>query len=183
MSSVNVITAGPSSGKSSIIRELSARGYRTVPESASLFINQKISEGESPEEARSNYEFQQRLCNIDRQMEDRLGNEVVFLDRSLADNIAYMKHHGKDIPSSLIEECRDRYDNIFLLERLNFKDNKIRNEDEEEAQEIHRLIRETYLELDYSVNEIPVVPIDERADMVLDRLDGENESPYRETVK
>lgn len=171
MSTYNVITAGPSAGKSSTIRELSARGYMTLPESARLFINQKISEGEDPEEIREKYEFQKNLIEIDKKIENNnLGNQTVFMDRSLADNIAYMRHNGEEPPEELFNICEERYDNIFLLERLDFEDDEARNEDEEEAEEIHTQIREAYLDLGYSINEIPVVSVSDRVDMILDRI-------------
>lgn len=41
----NVITAGPSAGKTSTLRELSARGHYIIPEAARMHIDQQISEG------------------------------------------------------------------------------------------------------------------------------------------
>jgi predicted ATPase len=174
MTNYNVITAGPSSGKTSTINEISARGYKTLPESARLFINQKISEGEDPEEIREKYDFQDNLIRIDRNIEENnLRSESVFMDRSLADNIAYIRHKN-DVENfdmeDLKEECRNKYDNVFLLERLNFEEDVARSEDEKEAQKLHSEIRQAYLDLGYKVQEIPVVPVNQRVDMILDKI-------------
>lgn len=168
--SVNVITAGPSSGKSSTLREISSRGYNTMPEAASRFIHQKISEGYDAENIRDEFDFQKELIRLNREIESNINGEIVFLDRSLADNIAYMRHQNMGVPENLIEECEDKYDNIFLLERIEFTDDETRNEDEEEAAEIHKQIRKAYRDLGYAVIDVPVVPIDERADIILDKI-------------
>lgn len=164
----NVITAGPSAGKSSVIRELSARGYRTAPEGARLFIDQKISEGYDDADAiREDFVMVEEVEQIDRTVEHRLPHdEIVFLDRALADNIAYRMHFDMDVPHDLWMECAYAYSNVFLLERIDFQDDYARDEDEEEAAEIHRQLRHTYESLGYDIHEIPLMPVDERADQI-----------------
>lgn len=179
MTQMNVITAGPSCGKSSIIRELSARGFFTLPESARMFINQKISEGVDSDKVREKYDFQKRLIEINETMENNIQNHnIAFLDRSLVDIISYMRYNGNKPSKELINKCRGRYDNIFILERLNFEDDKVREENEKQAQEIHDELRNTYIDLNYSIHEIPVIPIDKRADKILNILDLKTKSPY-----
>lgn len=65
---VNVITAGPSAGKSSTIRELSARGYRTLPEAARILFDQAISEGRDSEAVREDDDFHTPSSAISRQV-------------------------------------------------------------------------------------------------------------------
>lgn len=167
MDKVNVITAGPSAGKSSTIRELSARGYRTLPEAARILFDQKISEGIDPEEVRARDDFHQLMEDTNRRVEREIPDSgVVFMDRSLADNIAYRRQFGADVPGELKEEVIGRYDNIFLLERIEFKDDEVRSEDEEEAAELQELLRQTYIDLGYEPVEVPVMPVDERADFI-----------------
>lgn len=166
----HVITAGPSAGKSSTIRELSMRGYRTAPEAARILFDQAISEGTSPEEKRQEDGFHEQVETIDRRIEQNLpDDEPVFLDRSLADNIAYRRHFGDrgrentDAIFALCQECANRYGDVFLLDRIEFVDDEVRDEDEQEAQEIHEKIRRAYEDIGHDVYEIPVKPVDERA--------------------
>ncbi len=164
-----VITAGPSAGKTSTLRELSARGYRTLPEAARILFDQAVSEGEDPEEIREADDFHEQVERVDRRIESQLAELAgadVFLDRSLADNIAYRRHFGNPVPDDLRAEVTDRYDLIFLLEQLPFEEDYARDEDADEAKELHATIRETYLDLGYDVVEVPVVPIDERVDLI-----------------
>lgn len=172
MDQVNVITAGPSAGKSSTIRELSARGYRTLPEAARILFDQRISEGDDPEAVRQEDNFHEQVESIDERIESHIPDtEVVFLDRSLADNLAYRRMFGNKDPDALdkiTQACVGRYENVFLLERIEFKDDEVRSEDEEEARETHEAIRKAYKDLGYYPIDVPLMPVDERADFIED---------------
>jgi len=172
-SKVNVITAGPSAGKSSIIRELSARGYRTLPEAARILFDQNISEGTDPADVRARPDFHDQVEHIDRWIESNLAemDEPVFLDRSLADNIAYRRHNDEPVENWIVEECRERYDTIFLLDRIEFEDDDVRDEDPQEAQELHEELRQVYTDLGYDIHEIEVCPLDLRADMIVAEIE------------
>ncbi|MFB6207193.1 MAG: AAA family ATPase [Haloglomus sp.] len=169
----NIITAGPSAGKSSTIRELSARGYRTGPEAARILFDQCISEGGDPEQLRRADDFHEQVEAIDLRIESNLSEEVTFLDRSLADNIAYRRHFDNPVPDELFERCRGRYDNVLLLERIRFRDDEVRSEDEAEARELHGEIRAAYRDLGYDVTDVPLMPVDERADFIEEIVFGE----------
>lgn len=171
---VNVITAGPSAGKSSTIRELSSRGYRTLPEAARILFDQAISEGRDPDEVRQNDDFHEQVENLDRHIESHITGETVFLDRSLADNVAYRRRFGNtddgEATFHLLRECENRYDNVFLLDRLPMENDAVRTEDEDEARKTHEAIRQAYLDLGMDPIEIPVMPVDERADAIEEHI-------------
>lgn len=170
--STNVISAGPSAGKSSTIRELSARGFQTLPEAARILFDQAISEGKEPEQVRQEPDFHEQVESLDRQIEGHINTcTTTFLDRSLADNIAYRQLNPEaEIPSGLIKEVKDRYDTIFILERIEFKDDEVRSEDETQAEEIHQQLIETYMNLGYEPVIVPLKPVDERADFIESKL-------------
>jgi predicted ATPase len=180
---VNVITAGPSAGKSSTIRELSSRGYRTLPEAARILFDQAISEGRDPEQVREDDDFHEQVENIDRRIErhlprgeDEYAPHATFLDRSLVDNVAYRRRFGNtdrgDATLRLLQEASGRYDNVFLLERLPMKEDEVRVEDEEEAQKTHEAIRQAYKDLNLDPTEVPLMPVDERADFIESHITG-----------
>ena len=190
--SINVITAGPSAGKSSTIRHLSACGYRTLPEAARILFDQRISEGDDPDDVRKEDDFHEQVESISRKIEahlpgvkceltasnavlnsTQLYGEDVFLDRSLADNLAYREHFGNadcDEYERVYSTVKNRYDNVFLLDRIEFVDDEVRSEDEEEASEIHRILKKTYEQMSCDVYEVPVIPIDERCEYILERV-------------
>jgi len=111
---------------------------------------------------------------LDRKIERQIPNsEPVFLDRSLLDNVAYRRHFNNDDCRNyeiLLGECEEYYDNVFILERIDFQDDAVRSEDDQEAQEIHSLIVDSYEMLGYSPVHISVKPVDERVDMILNNI-------------
>lgn len=175
MSGWSVITAGPSAGKSSTIRELAARGYRTAPEAARVVLDQAISEGWDAAEFRREKNFHKHVETTDSQIMQKMpDDERVFFDRSIADNIAYRRHLGNDDNEEYInrikQEAEDAFNYVFLLDRIEFKDDEVRVEDEEESAEIHEQIRDVYEELGYNVIEVPVMAVDERATFIENRV-------------
>lgn len=170
--STHVITAGPSAGKSSTIRELSARGFQTLPEAARIVLDQAISEGKEPEKVKKEEDFHEQVETVDRQIQRQIReDEHTFLDRSLADNIAYRQlNPNADVPEKLIQEVQNKYDTIFVLERIEFKDDAVRTEDDEQAEEIHQQLIQTYINLGYEPIIVPLEPVDRRADFIESKI-------------
>lgn len=170
MNAWNVLTAGPSAGKTSTINYLSAKGYATVPEAARLYTDIQASHGVDEDDLVP-ADFQQDVIELDRQMEENApDDEPVFFDRSLADNIAYARYFGDTELKGLKAEVRDRYDNVFVLEQLPFEEDYARNEDTQESVEIHEELERTYEALGYDVVSVPVMSIEERVDIILNYL-------------
>lgn len=92
----------------------------------------------------------------------------------MADNVAYRRRFGNTDNGSatfhILRECEHRYDNVFLLDRLSMQDDAVRTEDEDEAREKHEAIRQAYLDLGMDPIEIPVMPVDERADAIEEHI-------------
>lgn len=165
----HVITAGPSAGKTSTIRELSARGYRTSPEGARIVLDQLVSEGIEPKEFReeNGQEYQERVIEVDLRVENNTPeDEVVFMDRSVVDNFAYARLTDREVSEDLWDQCKDKYGLVFRLDQLSFEDDYARTEDEKLSTKIHSELGSIYQELGYEVIDIPVMPVDERADLI-----------------
>jgi len=164
----HVITAGPSAGKTSVIRELSARGRATAPEGARIVIDQAVSEGRDVDELRSRQEYQDLVVDADLRIESNISDDAdeVFLDRSLGDNIAYGNLFDRDLPPDIISKCRDRYDTVFLLEQIDYDADYARTEDASQAVQIHEELRDVYENLGYNVIEVDLMPVDRRVDYI-----------------
>lgn len=173
-----VLTAGPSAGKTATMRELSARGFATAPEAARMVIDQAVSLGFDPATIRDEIDFQETVINYDQFIELGLTEtELTFLDRSLADNIAYCRHHDRPVPDELIERCEGRYAGVFILEQLPFIDDYARPEDADEAEALHETIIETYEDLGYDPTIVPVHSVEMRANEILDDIGVHLPSP------
>jgi len=170
-----VITAGPHSGKSSTCRFLQALSYQVVPEAGRLFFDEQESRGRESVEARAMDAFRRRIIELDRWLE-RPSMTVdpegpVFLDRSLADNIAFCRlDDDATVSDDLVNECRDRYDGVFVLDRLPFESDYARHEDAEGARDQHGLLIETYEQLGYDPVYVPVDPISTRVETILETV-------------
>lgn len=174
MSKIYVITGGPCCGKTSVINELSYRGYNTIPDLARLFVNRKSSEGREKGDVWYDYAVGTETIEFDRSAESRLPRGMTtFLDYSLACNIAYHRvfdGHERNLPDGIYDEVRDRYDGVFRFDRLPYEEDDVRGEDEETAELIHAELGRVYEELGYDVIDVPVIPIKERADFVEKRI-------------
>lgn len=171
-----VITGGPGTGKSSIVKYLEELGYpclhevsREITASAQkegisqLFLEKPILFSEKLLEARKE-QFQQSL---------EIQNPVIFFDRGLPDVLAYMEYFDTIYPEKFKLACKNlRYNEIFLLppwKEIYQTDNE-RYESFEQAELIYTFLKKTYLNYGYKPIEVPVGAIEKRCDFILSNL-------------
>ena len=167
-----VITGGPSSGKTTLIKELSKLGYITCPEMARILIDEGIKNGKSVEEIRSNEsEFQRKVLRMKLAREEKMPkDEIVFFDRAIPDSIAYHQICGLD-EKEVIKLCLGkRYKKVFFLEQLPFDKDYARTEDRKTIKKINHLLKESYKNLGYKIIKVPVVSVKERIKIILSEV-------------
>ena len=165
----HVVTGGPSAGKSKTLEHLSFRGCKIIPEAARILIDDEMSRGKTLQEIRRDEQaFQERILQMKLEVEQKLNpREHLFLDRGIADSIAYFRFHGAD-PKPAIDASRHRvYKTVFLLDQVRFQRDEARIESVESARRINDLLLEAYAELGYTVIRVPVMPIADRVDFIL----------------
>ncbi len=168
-----VITGGPSSGKSTVIRLLKDMGYQTTVELARHYIDLQRMNGRSTEEIRSNQrQFQHKVLNLQIDLERRLDPlDLVFLDRGLPDELAYYEYFNLSPDEKLIEYLDQRlYKKIFIMDLLPLDKDYARTEDAEAQKALHKLIIETYRKRSEPVVMVPVLPPKDRVRFILDNL-------------
>lgn len=172
-----VLTGGPSSGKSTLIDELRKRGFPIVNETARAHAEKKLKNSVPIGEIRKDEKaFQEAVFREKEIIHDALSQDVVtFFDRGYHDTIAYLKHFGHEI-ANFISDTSDNfnYSKIFLLEMLPYVNDEARIEDEETAQGIHKALKEAYEKSNHQIINVPVMPVEERADFVLQHLDEDD---------
>ncbi|MCX6764091.1 MAG: ATP-binding protein [Candidatus Nealsonbacteria bacterium] len=167
-----VITGGPCSGKTTVIDYLSFLGHKTVPEVARSIINAEVDKGKTIEEIRANdVEFQKNIFQIKIENENKLSPEKdIFIDGAVACSIAHYQIVGLD-PAPIIAEAKKRkYKKIFFLEPILFKKDYARIEDEKMAERIGQMHYKAYSNLGYNVIRVPVIPIKERINFILNKI-------------
>lgn len=173
MSNWYVITGGPSSGKTTTVDLLRARGYRTTIEDARLYIDLQRLGGRTVEQIRGRQvEFQRNVLALQLAQEAALDpDELVFLDRAVPDSLAYYRFLGIEPDPALLEAMeRAPYRKVFVMDLLPLAPDYARTEDVPAQRRIHELLLEVYESLPIPVEPVPVLPPEERVDHILARL-------------
>jgi predicted ATPase len=169
-----VLTGAPGVGKTSLIQELSARGFSCTDEPAREIIAEQRLIGGSGIWERDTKLFLELLLSrsIDRY---KAASEQVLTtyDRGIPDCIAYALCAG--LPLQAAENAA----NLFRYEKLIFVvppwEAIYRTDDErtmtfEQTWSFHEHIVDTYSRLGYELQEIPKISVTERADFVCSYL-------------
>jgi len=166
-----VLTGTICSGKSELIKELMKVGYNCVPEVARTLIDEYETIGISSKELRKDEsKFQQMVLERKLGIEEQTPkNQTVFFDRGVPDSIAYFEICGL-LTDDIKTVSRDRYRKVYFLERLIFKKDYVRVEDEATIIKLNRLLLKSYKDLGYEIVYIQEMPVDERLKIILSSL-------------
>ncbi|MGD2156719.1 MAG: ATP-binding protein [Anaerolineales bacterium] len=167
-----VITGGPSCGKTTLINLLANKGFRTAPEGARLYIEREVARGQTVEEIRANMVALQRGIK-DMQLVIERGlrpADIVFLDRAVPDTLAWYRVFGLNPNEFLLECFHHRYASVFILDQLPLELNGFRFEDDAYTGFLDQWHTRDYNALGYKVIRVPVLPPEERLAFTLERL-------------
>jgi len=169
-----ILTGGPGSGKSSIILELERLGMATIREAAEDVI--KLQQAHGNPEPWTDQDFQTQIYKLQVQRERNIleRNYPIFLDRGTIDGLAYAEFRNEDPPIGLRQDLINRnYNNkVFLIENLgNCQNTEVRKENLEEALILENLLEKTYKELGHKIIRIPPATLQERTNLILERID------------
>ncbi len=181
MADLVVVTGGSHSGKTSVIRELSARGHQVIPEAALEVIEELIAErgAEAQVQWRRSHQidFQRRISERQcaREVAARCApSKFVFCDRGLLDGSVYCRLAGVEWPDDLRMLAESaRYAHVFVLATLaNFdlRSETGRVHSEEESIRAGVLLRDVYRPRTRNLTPIPEAPVSARAELMLQAL-------------
>jgi len=166
-----IVTGGPGAGKTTLLAELAARGYATVEESARAIIAERLACGESrrPEALAFAQEIWRR--DVEKYIKQPCTSRWVFFDRGLVEALA-MLHEASPLLSGERAALLAGYPfhgTVFVLppwEAIYANDSE-RDQSFAEAVAVHTKVVLWYASCGYVVNEVPRLPVAERADHVL----------------
>lgn len=167
-----VLTGGPGVGKTTLLNLLKESGFETVPEAASIIIEESLESGSDCLPWKNNPEFQNRVFELQLELEqENREKNLVFFDRGVLDGYAFVKFYG-EIPSRIYNEIGPgRYEGVFLLEPVpNYCNDHRRRESELDAKYIHNEIRSAYEKFGYKPIEIPASTPVERMEFVISHV-------------
>ena len=171
-----VITGGPGSGKTTVLRELEKLGFPFAPEVARRIIQQQVQIGGEalPWKNRELYTEMMLRRSIASFNEHTPAPHVMFSDRGIPDTLAYARLIGLANQDPIRDVCDEyRYaTRVFLAppwEKIYETDGE-RKQDFEEARRTYSKIFEVYEECGYELVELPKIAPQARAEFVLGRL-------------
>jgi len=175
-----VLTGGPSSGKTSVIKELKRRGFRVLSESGRTILGVMGS----PKSKKEMVKVQLLICCLQKILESYCEKKT-FLDRSLIDIFAYSKHFFGSLPKCM-SLPNYRYDKVFVLDRLPFVADGLRIEScDGEAKKMHNLVLAEYELHGYRPIVVPLFPsctvqesIERRAVFILNCCNEKTKGDY-----
>jgi predicted ATPase len=165
----SVITGAPCSGKTSLLKELSKKGYKWYPEIARVYIEQEKEKGRTLKEIRANEgEFQKGLVNTKLDLEKNSDTQsIIFFDRAMPDSITYYRVGNLD-PNFVLDDCFNyKYKKVFIFDRLEYVLDGARTEDDTTASFLDKWLEDDYKSLGYDVIRVPVMSINDRVDFIL----------------
>lgn len=171
-----VITGGPGTGKTSIIRELEEKGHYCLHEISRQITLEAQQKGISQLFLSEPLLFSELLLEgrIQQFLDaDNFRSRHVFIDRGIPDVVAYMDYFGNDYPRVFSDVCREYvYDQVFLLppwQEIYISDNE-RYETFKQAETIYGHLKQSYEQAGYKPVEVPVGKLEERVEFILSHL-------------
>lgn len=166
------ITGAPSSGKTSVLNALEKRGYKICHEAARELIEAKIAGGQTLEQVRADAgSLQREILKVKMEWSRRFSpDDIVFFDRGIPDSLSYFRAAGLDPAEVMPLALEFRYAHVFLFDRLPIVRDGVRTESEADASQIEQFLIEDYKALGYHPVRVPVMPVEARADFMLQKM-------------
>lgn len=170
-----VITGGPSSGKTTLINELKAKGYLCFEEISRQITIEAQKNGIEQPFLDDPEKFSEILLSARfKQYKDAKDfKSVVFFDRGVHDVLGYMHYANEKAPESFLKTSKEtQYDTVFILppwSKIHVQDNE-RYETFEQAQQIYKSLLKIYTDFGYKVIEVPFGTVTKRMQFILDNL-------------
>lgn len=174
-----VITGGPGTGKTTLIKELKQRGYICFDEISRQVTLEARKSGIDQLFLTQPLLFSELLLEGRRKQyvkAESLEHSTVFLDRGLPDVLAYMDYFGSDYPEEFVNTCKNNlYDTVFILAPWQdiFESDSVRYENFDQLELIHIQLLNIYKKFNYPLINIPFDTVQKRADFIIDALNLE----------
>lgn len=172
-----VLTGGPGSGKTTLLAALAEAGLATMPEAGRAIIRDQIRIGGTGWHGQDRRLFAELMLGWEMRLWQaaQAVEGPVFFDRGIPDVIGYLSLYEGHVPAHVIHAARlYRYHPTVLLAPPwagIFEQDEDRGQDFDEAVATAQAVEQAYAEAGYDLLPLPLAPVAERVDFVLDLLD------------
>ncbi|NRA69123.1 MAG: AAA family ATPase [Pseudobacteriovorax sp.] len=169
-----IITGTPGTGKTSLITELSKRGFSTVAEPTRKVLKEQLEKNGPALPSKDPYLFVKTMLDFSLQEYQRYADslDMIFFDRGIPDLIAYAQRFGVDTEVFVRAATSYRYQNkVFILDPWEaiFVNDDERRLSFDMALAFHDQIVSSYKLVNYELISVPKNSVEERADFVLSK--------------
>jgi predicted ATPase len=172
------LIGGPSTGKTTLINALKAKGYYCMEEISRQITLEAQEKGIEQLFLEDPLLFSEQLL-LGRQKQfldaDKLSDKLVFFDRGLPDVVAYLDYLKSSYPESFKTICNQhQYDKVFILKpwKAIYEQDNERYETFEQALIIHDFLVKSYTEHGYTIIDTPFGTIEERIEFIKNHLNS-----------
>ncbi len=175
-----VITGGPGSGKTTVLRELEQLGFRCAPEVARQIIQEQVRESGTalPWADRALYTHRMLERSVQSYQQHAPACVPTFFDRGIPDTLGYARLIGLHEDHDIRNACRlYRYASpVFLAPAWKeiYETDTERKQDFVEAERTCAVVTQTYRDCGYEVLEIPKMQPKQRADFIVKHVQEKN---------
>ncbi len=177
------ILAGTSgTGKTSVLHQLRSLGYSCSEEAARAVLSEELATDGPALPSKNPLLFVERMMERSiKSFEELLQkNENCFFDRGMPDLVHYAIRFNVDISAFKMASEKYRYNKtVFLFtpwKEIFVNDNE-RRMTFEKSVEFHELLVRTYQDFDYTLIEVPQLPMNSRIEFVLETIKTIPKSP------
>jgi predicted ATPase len=171
-----IVTGGPGSGKTSLLEALRLRGYACSVEAGRGIIQDQVSIAGRALPWQDRSLFAELMLSWEMRSY-RIAQEaggLVFFDRGVPDVLGYLRLIGIPAPDHIKNAIQKfRYNQtVFIAPPWPeiFARDRERKQDINEAIRTYEAMVATYTELDYRLVEIPLTPVEDRVNFIVQHL-------------
>jgi len=171
-----IITGGPGVGKTTLIEELEKRGYNIVPEVAREIIKDQMATDGDALPWKDTHKYSKLMLSYSMRDFIYLSKveDLYFFDRGIPDTYGYEILMKFDTNVELMKALEEYKYNItaFILPPWKeiYETDGERKQDFQTAIETYNIMKVAYKNAGYDLIEVPLLPVEERADFVLNHI-------------